>query len=96
MNAQDGKAEAWLASFTKQLRCVRPGLCLSCMLTRLSESSFLKGSTSSPMPVRCVVFLSECILTSKPAVAPWFSAGLYKTGAYSAVNAAVGSLIDWV
>lgn len=29
------------------------------------------------------------------AVAPWFSAARYKTGAYSAVNKAVGDLIDW-
>ena len=30
------------------------------------------------------------------AVAPWFSASMYKSGAYMTVHKNVGSMIDWV
>jgi chitinase len=36
----------------------------------------------------------QYIVTHAP-VAPWFSAGLYASGAYATVNAKVGNLIDW-
>ncbi|KAF9648685.1 glycoside hydrolase family 18 protein [Thelephora ganbajun] len=58
-----GTAEAWLVSFTRQLRVILP-----------SSSGY--------------------ILTHAP-VAPWFSPGIYKHGAYLTVHREVGDLIDW-
>ena len=38
--------------------------------------------------------LPEYIITHAP-VAPWFTPGRYRNGAYTTVNQQVGNLIDW-
>jgi hypothetical protein len=44
----------------------------------------------------CTTILFRIAIHVRLAVAPWFSASKYKTGAYAAINAAVGNIIDWV
>ncbi|KAF5387358.1 hypothetical protein D9757_005748 [Collybiopsis confluens] len=81
-NAFDaGTAEAWLVSFTKQLR------------TKLPQGSFIlthARELSIPSKYSSVTDLGRC-----KAVAPWFSPNIWPNGGYLAVNQQVGSLIDW-
>jgi hypothetical protein len=97
MNAQDGKAEAWLISFTKQLRYDRSRAPASESIADhlVIERGYLKDNTSLRMLV-CTTILFRIATHVRLAVAPWFSASKYKTGAYAAINAAVGNIIDWV
>ena len=82
MNKGDGSAEAWLTSFTKQLRVQLPQG--QYIITHARQSSLL--------------FLKRQMLTIPfaAAVAPWFYGPKFGGGAYATVNANVGSLIDWV
>lgn len=84
INKQDGSAEAWLESFTKQLR------------VKLPQGQYLLTHARAPLFPPSLLVKSRCSRSDDTAVAPWFSASQYKSGAYHAVNAAVGSLIDWV
>jgi chitinase len=80
INAQNGVAEAWLQSFTKQLRTLLPQG--QYLLTHARKCRLLDPPSE--------------MLMADSAVAPWLNGALYRTGAYGAVNAAVGDLIDWV
>lgn len=83
MNA--GHAEAWLISFTTQLRQLLP-----------SADGYISVSISlSPLEL-ALMSLPRPEVTHAP-VAPWFTSAkaIYSGGGYLHINSKVGALIDW-
>ena len=100
MNAQNGKAEQWLTTFTQQLRSQLPQN--QYILTHARESNYffsffiildyMGPYHSSRTLVSNYIKDIEVELFSHCR----FSGARYKSGAYLTVNKNVGSLIDWV
>ncbi|KLO18266.1 glycoside hydrolase [Schizopora paradoxa] len=79
MNKGNGKAEAWLTTFTKTARAALP------------EGKYLITHAREYLSL----FFEDTSLLQIAAVAPWFSTEGYGGGAYLTVNKNVGSMIDW-
>ncbi|PFH51773.1 glycoside hydrolase family 18 protein [Amanita thiersii Skay4041] len=79
INAGDGKAEAWVITFTKQLRSQLP-----------KEQYIITHARKISAYMKCEAANHEFL-----AVAPWFSPIKFAGGAYYKINADVGDLIDW-
>jgi uncharacterized membrane protein (DUF485 family) len=80
MNLQNGVAENWLIDFTKQLR------------VKLPVGQYIVTHARKWTSFYFQLIILTCLL----AFAPWMNGALYKTGAYWAVQLAVGDLVDWV
>ncbi|TFK73778.1 glycoside hydrolase family 18 protein [Pluteus cervinus] len=76
-----GTAEAWLITFTKQLRNQLPSG--QYIITHARQYLLLSASSHIPND------------TMRIAVAPWFSPNVWPGGGYLRVNREVGNLIDW-
>jgi len=74
-----GTAEAWLVSFTRQLRTVLP------------QGKWWRDSL---LVLVNTIHTGDYIITHAP-VAPWFSPGKFPGGGYLNIDRTVGSLIDW-